>query len=61
MIAGTILPDKLNTLMVKGVQFDGIVLNEPGPLTDIVLFTGSHNLSNLVHFRSQLIDKDGLY
>src|SRR5674476_795832 len=25
-IAGTILPDKLNTLLVKGVQLDGIVL-----------------------------------
>jgi len=32
-IAGTILPDKLNTLLVKGVQFVGIVLNEHHPLT----------------------------
>lgn len=31
--AGTILPDKLNVLMVKGVQFEGIVLQEDDPLT----------------------------
>jgi uncharacterized protein len=28
-VAGTILPDKLNKLLVKGVQFEGILL-EPG-------------------------------
>ena len=32
-VAGTILPDKLNTLIVKGVQFDGIVLDADHPLT----------------------------
>lgn len=26
-IAGTVLPDKLNKLMVKGVQFEGVVLS----------------------------------
>lgn len=33
-IAGTILPDKLNTMLVKGVQFEGISLNEYHPLTE---------------------------
>lgn len=32
-VAGTILPDKLNKLFVKGVQFDGIVLYDDSPLT----------------------------
>src|SRR6478736_1195493 len=32
--SGTILPDKLNVLMVKGVQFEGIVLDEQDPLTE---------------------------
>jgi len=32
-IAGTILPDKLNTLLVKGIQFQGIVLDSQHPLT----------------------------
>ena len=32
-IAGTILPDKLNKLMVKGIQFEGIMLKEDDPLT----------------------------
>jgi uncharacterized protein YhbP (UPF0306 family) len=27
-IAGTILPDKLNVLLVKGIQFEGVVLSE---------------------------------
>ncbi len=31
-VAGTILPDKLNTLMVKGMQFEAIVLNGQDPL-----------------------------
>jgi len=31
-IAGTILPDKLNKFLVKGVQFDGNILNENHPL-----------------------------
>jgi uncharacterized protein len=30
-IAATILPDKLNTLMVKGIQFEGTVLHEAHP------------------------------
>src|SRR6266498_4474237 len=33
-VAGTILPDKLNTLLVKGIQFDGIVL-EAGHATAV--------------------------
>ncbi len=32
-IAGTILPDKLNTFLVKGVQFEGIVLDAHHPMT----------------------------
>lgn len=32
-IAGTILPDKLNKLMVKGIQFEGRMLNADDPLT----------------------------
>jgi len=32
IIAGTILPDKLNVLFVKGVQFEGFVLDEHQPL-----------------------------
>ncbi|MGZ3754986.1 MAG: pyridoxamine 5'-phosphate oxidase family protein [Mucilaginibacter sp.] len=32
-VAGTILPDKLNKLFVKGVQFDGVVLYGDGSLT----------------------------
>jgi hypothetical protein len=31
-IAGTILPDKLNKLLVKGIQFEGILLNASDPL-----------------------------
>lgn len=32
-IAGTVLPDKLNKIIVKGVQFEGIVLDELHLLT----------------------------
>lgn len=32
-IAGTILPDKLNKLMVKGIQFEGRMLKDDDPLT----------------------------
>ncbi len=32
-IAGTVLPDKLNSLLVKGIQFEGIVLHELHLLT----------------------------
>ena len=31
MVAGTILPDKLNTLLIKGVQFEGTLLNTSAP------------------------------
>ncbi len=34
VIAGTILPDKLNILLVKGVQFEGIVLDANHPLKE---------------------------
>ena len=30
-IAGTILPDRLNTVLVKGIQFEGVVLPEDHP------------------------------
>lgn len=32
-VAGTILPDKLQKLLVKGVQLEGILLAEEDPLT----------------------------
>lgn len=32
MIAGTVLPDKLNTLLVKGIQFEGSVMSAKHPL-----------------------------
>ncbi|MBN8687014.1 MAG: pyridoxamine 5'-phosphate oxidase family protein [Chitinophagales bacterium] len=31
-IAGTILPDKLNLLQIKGIQFEGVLLAETDPL-----------------------------
>jgi uncharacterized protein len=31
-VSGTVLPDKLNKLMVKGLQMEGICLNEDHPL-----------------------------
>lgn len=31
-VAGTILPDKLNSLQVKGLQFEGLVLDAGNPL-----------------------------
>ena len=31
-IAGTILPDKLNAVIVKGIQFEGVVLTSGHPL-----------------------------
>lgn len=31
-ISGTILPDKLNRLLVKGVQFEAIALNQNHPM-----------------------------
>jgi hypothetical protein len=33
VIAGSILPDKLNKLLVKGIQFDGVLLEADHPLT----------------------------
>ncbi len=33
LIAGTILPDKLNVLQLKGIQFEGTVLPDDHPLT----------------------------
>jgi uncharacterized protein len=32
-IAGTVLPDKLNTILVRGLQFEGIVLDANDSLT----------------------------
>ena len=40
-IAGTILPDKLNKLIVKGIQFEGILLD---PLHEMVKQSGSNYL-----------------
>ena len=31
-VAGTVLPDKLNTLLVKGLQFEAIVLDQQNPI-----------------------------
>lgn len=31
-VSGTIMPDKLNKLAVKGIQFNGVVLDENDPL-----------------------------
>ena len=31
-VSGTIMPDKLNKLAVKGIQFTGVVLNEDDPV-----------------------------
>lgn len=39
VIAGTVLPDKLNKLLVKGIQFEGIVLNTDHPLVKESLIT----------------------
>ena len=32
VVSGTILPDKLNKLMVKGIQFNGVFLNASDPM-----------------------------
>jgi uncharacterized protein YhbP (UPF0306 family) len=42
-VAGTILPDKLNPLIVKGIQFEGVVLSADHPL--------AVNASKTYHFR----------
>ena len=34
LVAGTILPDKLNPMFVKGVQFEGIVLSADHPAAE---------------------------
>jgi uncharacterized protein YhbP (UPF0306 family) len=31
-VSGTILPDKLNFLAIKGIQFEGVVLQEDDPM-----------------------------
>lgn len=36
-IAGTVLPDKLNKLIVKGIQFRGIILDDQHPLVKSAL------------------------
>ena len=39
LVAGTVLPDKLNKLMIKGIQFSGIVLQpEHDALKDATKF-----------------------
>ncbi|MBL7737743.1 MAG: pyridoxamine 5'-phosphate oxidase family protein [Chitinophagaceae bacterium] len=42
-VAGTILPDKLNAVIVKGIQFEGEVLSSDHPL--------SANASKVYHLR----------
>ena len=32
-VAGTIVPDKLNMLQVRGIQFDAVILHKDDPLT----------------------------
>jgi len=32
-VAGTILPDKLNILQVRGIQFDAVILQKEDPLS----------------------------
>ncbi len=46
-IAGTVLPDKLNKLLVKGVQFEGIILDEDHPLTkrSVITYLKRHLLA----------------
>jgi uncharacterized protein YhbP (UPF0306 family) len=34
IIAGTILPDKLNILQIKGIQFEGVLLAADDPLSE---------------------------
>lgn len=34
-VAGSILPDKLNKLLVKGVQFDGVLLETGHPFAEL--------------------------
>ena len=46
LVAGTVLPDKLNKLLIKGVQFEGAALNEQDSLTE--------NASFLYHRRHPL-------
>ncbi len=36
-IAGTVLPDKLNKIIVKGIQFEGVVLDGADPLMEQAL------------------------
>ena len=33
-VAGTILPDKLNKLLIKGIQFEGIIVPDDHPLAE---------------------------
>ncbi len=34
LVAGTVLPDKLNKLIIKGVQLEGVLLNSKHPFTN---------------------------
>jgi len=51
MVAGTVLPDKLNTLLVKGIQFEGSVLpiNHPLALRASVHYHKRFPLALAVH------------
>ena len=43
--AGTILPDKLNRLVVAGVQFGGRIVNEQHPLLKAYLYLAKYPIS----------------
>ena len=57
MIAGTVLPDKLNTLLVKGIQFDGRVLpaNHPLALRGSIYYHKRFPLALAVHGETMTI------
>lgn len=50
VISGTILPDKLSKVIVKGVQFEGIVLDTQHPLVIHALknYHNKHPLANTI-------------
>src|ERR1017187_86721 len=49
-IAGTVLPDKLNTVLAKGLQFEAIVLDEQNPLVRHALgsFLAKHPMALVI-------------
>ncbi|MBK8787091.1 MAG: pyridoxamine 5'-phosphate oxidase family protein [Chitinophagaceae bacterium] len=45
-VAGTVLPDKLNALVVKGIQFEGVLLDKEHPLAKNALRNYHKSKSN---------------